>query len=114
MYPMTASQKGDYASNAEFARSLFMHFKQKNKDEGINGAQALWMHHKIRALNVAFPGMTATVQDVVNMGASGDIETACLCLIYCQPDDMTQPYHWLNAERISWLVARMKEHLGWP
>jgi hypothetical protein len=114
MYPMTDSQKGDYLSNVEFARNLFMQFKQKNKDEGITGPQALWMHHRVRALSVSFPNMTPTTQDIINMGASGDIETACLCLMYCVPDDMSQPYHWLSAERISWLVSRMKTHLGWP
>lgn len=114
MYPMTEEQIGDYTSNVEFARKLFRSFKQKNKDEGITGPQALWMHHRVRALTVNFPNMEPTTQDIINMGASGDIETACLCLLYCQPDDMSQPYHWLNAERISWLIEKMKEHLGWP
>lgn len=110
---MTAQQKGDYFSNVEFARNLFMYFKQKNKDEGITGAQALWMHSRVRALEVSLPGMPTTTQDIINMGASGDIETACLCLLYCTPDDMSQPYHWLSSERIAWLVGHMKSHLGW-
>lgn len=114
MHPMTDAQKGDYVSGVEFARNLFMHFKQKNKDEGISGAQALWMHSRVRALEVSFPGMPTTIQDIINMGASGDLETACLCLMFCQPDDMTQPHHWLSQGRINWLVGEMKKHLGWP
>lgn len=114
MYPMTDSQKGDYASNVEFARSLFMHFKQRNKDAGVTGAQSLWMHSRVRALEVTFPGMPTTTQDIINMGASGDIETACLSLMFCTPDDMSQPHHFLSAERVSWLISEMKKHLGWP
>ena len=112
-YPMTDKQIGDYNSNVQFARDLFRQFKQKNKDEGINGLQALWLHHRMRAWNVTFMGVPF-VEDVINMGASGDIETACLSLLYGTPDDMSLPYHWLNQERINWLVAEMKAHLGWP
>lgn len=111
-YAMTSQQKGDYFANVEFARALFMEFKQKNKDEGINIYQAMHMHHRMRALNVNMGGFE-TVQDIINMGASGDIETACVCLQYCQPDDMTQAYHWLSQDRLNYLVSRMKEHLGW-
>ena len=109
---MTESQKGDYQSSVEFARNLFMEFKQKNKDEGINIYQALWMHHRMRALVVNMGGFETT-QDIINMGASGDIETACICLQYCQPDDMTETFHWVSQERINYLVNRMKDHLGW-
>lgn len=114
LYPVNNGQIGDYNSNVQFAKNLFMEFKQKNKDEGITGPQALWMHHRVRSLIVSFPNMPETNQDIINMGASGDIETACLALMYCVPDDMTQPYHWLNQERINWLVSAMKTHLGWP
>ena len=111
-YPMTPQQKGDYLSNVEFARTLFMEFKQKNKDDGINIYQAMWMHHRMRSLAVNMGGFE-TVQDIINMGASGDIETACVCLQYCQADDMTQSYHWLSQDRLNYLIERMKNHLGW-
>jgi hypothetical protein len=114
LYPVSNAQIGDYNSNVQFAKNLFMEFKEKNKAEGITGTQALWMHHRVRALEVNFPSMPATIQDIINMAASGDIETACLCLLYCQADDMTQPYHWLSQARINWLVSGMKAHLGWP
>lgn len=112
-YEVTIQQEGNYRAGVEFARNLFMQFKQKNKDEGINGSQAIWMHHRVRAIDVYFPGMIQTKQDIINMGASGDIETACLCLIYCVPDDMSESYHWLSADRVLWLVNNMKLHLGW-
>jgi hypothetical protein len=112
-YQVSNQQQGDYEADVQFAKNLFMEFKQKNKDEGINGAQALWLHNRVRALEVNFPGMPSTIQDIINMGASGDIQTACLCLMFCTPDDMSQPYHWLSAERVNWLISAMKNHLGW-
>jgi len=109
----TREQIADLNSGIEWAKSLMAEFKQKNIDEGINAAQALWLHHRIRAWECTFSGVNYTV-DIVNMAASGDITTSCLALIYGTPDDMTQPYHWLSAERLAWLVAQMKAYLGWP
>jgi hypothetical protein len=112
-YDVDSAKIGDYEANVTFAKRLFMTFKQKNKDEGINGAQALWLHHRIRAWNVSFMGVLYTV-DIVNMAASGDIETACLSLLYGQPDDMSMPFHWFTQDRINFLTAEMKIYLGWP
>jgi hypothetical protein len=109
---MTPAQVGDYESGVVFARKIFMEYKQKNKDEGINGAQAIWLHHRVRAWQVNFRGIPYTV-DLINMAASGDLETACLSLMYGQPDDMTQPYHWFTQERIDCLVTEIKGFLGW-
>jgi len=113
LYPMTNAQVGDYEASVQFARDLFMSFKQKNKDEGIGATQALWLHQRMRAWPLNFYGIDYTV-DVINMGASGDIETACLSLLYGTPDDMSLPYHWLTQERLDWLTSKMKKHLGWP
>lgn len=114
MYPLTSEQKGDYAAGLKFASDLFRAFKQKNIDEGINGAQALWLHHRMRALDVSYPGATPMTVDIMNMSLSGDIVTSCLALIYCTPDDMSQTWHWFSSERKSWLIAQMKQFLGWP
>ena len=97
----------------EFADQLLEEFKAKNISEGINGLQAMYMHHKLRALPVTFMGVPMTL-DLLNMAISGDVEVATLALIYCTPDDMTAPYHWLNTERRDWLVSKMKTFLGWP
>lgn len=114
MYPLTSEQKGDYAAGLKFASDLFRAFKQKNIDEGINGAQALWLHHRMRALEISYPGQPLMTVDIMNMSLSGDIVTSCLALIYCQPDDMTETRHWFSAERKAWLITQMKAFLGWP
>jgi hypothetical protein len=96
----------------EFAEKILEDFKAKNLSDGINALQAMYMHHKFRALEVTFYGVPMTL-DLLNMAVSGDVEVACLALIYCVPDDMSMPYHWLNSERRDWLVTRMKTFLGW-
>lgn len=96
----------------EYAEDLLERLKQRNISQGINAFQGLWMHHRMRALPITFMGLDL-VQDVMNMAVSGDIEIACITLQYAVADDMTQPYHWWNQERINWLVADMKAYLGW-
>lgn len=113
MHTMTPAQIGDDESRKDFAAKIFAEFKQKNKDEGISDIQALWLHHRTKAWSISYKGYNFTV-DLMNMGLSGDIETACLTLMSGQPDDMTQPYHWMNQERINFLVTEMKAFLGWP
>jgi len=112
-FPTTTQQRGDYEADVKFAYELFFQFKLKNISEGINAHQSLWLHHRTKKLDVNFMGIPFEV-DVINMGGSGDIQTACISLMYCQPDDMTLPYHWLSQERLNWLVSEMKTHLGWP
>jgi hypothetical protein len=109
---ISAKDRANYDSNLDFVKNLFTLFKLKNIEEGINGVQSIWLNMRMAELQGVFSGLNFKV-DVVNMGASGDIQTACLVLMYCQPDDMTQPYHWLTQERIDFLVNGMKEHLGW-
>jgi len=96
----------------EFADQLLEEFKARNIADGITAIQALWMHHRMRALPVTIGGLPM-VLDILNMAISGDVETACIALQYTEADDMTMPYHWLNAERIAWIVSKMKNYLGW-
>lgn len=95
-----------------WAKAMLQKFKKRNVSLGINGAQALWLHHRMRALEVNFNGVPM-VQDVINMAAAGDIETACLALTYSIPDDGSQPYHWYTAATKQWLIDEMKAYLGW-
>lgn len=113
IYKTSSSQDGDYTSSVEFAKNMFKEFKHLNKEQGINGAQALWLHHRMRAWQVSFMGIPFTV-DIINMGMSGDIETACLSLLYGQADDMTLHYHWMSQDRVNILINEMKSYLGWP
>lgn len=104
--------KESISKRREYAEDLIQRFKYKNITEGINALQAMYMHHKMRALSVTFYGLPMTL-DILNMVVSGDIEVACLSLMNCQADDMTAPYHWLNQSRINWLISDMKTYLGW-
>jgi hypothetical protein len=99
-----------------FAQNLMLALKVKNQSEGIGILQALHTHNRLKSWDVALPvemgGFTFNV-DVMNLVVAGDIETATIALMYGTPDDMTQPYHWLNAERIEWIVTQLKAWLGW-
>lgn len=95
-----------------FSKELINEMKKRNINRGLNARQGLWMHHKMRALPVTFYGVNYTI-DVLNMVISGDVELSCLALMNCELDDMTEPYHWLDAENRDWAVARLKAYLGW-
>lgn len=95
-----------------WAKSMLQRFKKRNIGLGINAPQSLWLHHRMRALEINFMGIPM-VQDIVNMAASGDIETACLAIMYSVPDDGSQPYHWYTIETRQWLINEMKSYLGW-
>lgn len=95
-----------------YADDLIERLKARNISQGINALQGMWMHHRMRANEITFMGLPVTI-DLMNLVISGDIEIACLTLMYTTPDDMTMPYHWWNADRINWLIADMKAYLGW-
>ena len=95
-----------------YADDLMSRFKRRNISDGINGYQGLWMHHRMRALDITFMGKAFTI-DVLNLAISGDIEIAALTLMNATPDDMSEAFHWLSADRINWLVGDMKTFLGW-
>jgi hypothetical protein len=98
-----------------FADDLIDRLKKKNITEGINGPRGLWVHERTRALSVTLPGVPYTFTvDLMNMVISGDLELACLSLMYSPADDMTLPWHWLSAERKNWIINELKLFLGWP
>jgi hypothetical protein len=110
----TIQQMADLNTNIEFAKSLMAEFKQKNKDEGITASQAMWLHHRTRAWTFTYSNGVVYTVDIPNMVVSGDLETACLALIYGSADDMTESYHWMTSDRKDWLVTNIKAFLGWP
>jgi hypothetical protein len=101
-------------SKVDFAQELIERLKKKNISEGINALRGLWMHQRIRALPVTLPGAPTMTIDLMNMVISGDLELACLSLMYTPPDDMTMPFHWLSQARLDWIIAELKLYLGWP
>jgi hypothetical protein len=106
----------DNMARKDFGEKLMLAFKQKNLSEGIQWYQAEWLHHRMRAWEVTLPpalGSAVLTVDIINQIYSGDIETATLALTYGSPDDMSSPLHWMNAERLGWIVDQTKAWLGW-
>jgi len=97
----------------EWADDLMERFKVRNMKQGINLLQALWLQHRMRALNVTVGGVPFVI-DMLNLVVSGDVETACVCLQYMTLDDMTMPYHFIDDNCRNFLVTEMKTYLGWP
>jgi len=96
----------------KFADDLLERFKLKNIKDGINAVQGMHMHHILRAYPVTFSGQSFTI-DIMNLAISGDLEIACLSLLYGYTDDMSQSYHWMSADRKTWLINELKSFLGW-
>lgn len=96
-----------------YCEDLIERLKKKNITEGINPIQAVWMHHKMRALPVSYMGQEMVI-DILNLVISGDVEVAVIALTHAEPDDMSEPFHWFSQARIDWIVADMKNFLGWP
>jgi hypothetical protein len=102
--------------NQQYAQGLMKRMKALNLSSNMNIGQAMWIHHRLRALDVNLTpiGIPITVTlDLLNLVVSGDVETGCVALQLCVPDDMSQPYHCLSAEFLAWTVADMKAYLGW-
>lgn len=115
-YLSNTQYRSDNKALREFAEDFMLAFKQKNLSEGINITQALWLHQRFRVWDVSLPvemGGFSFQVDLMNMVVAGDIETAVVALMYGAPDDMSQPYHWFNAERHGWCVAQLSAWLGW-
>lgn len=110
--PVDSVLKTTIKERIDFSTDLIERFKKRNIKDGINALQGLWMHHRMRALDVKFMGMDYVI-DVMNLVISGDVELATLALIYSTDDDMTQPYHWMSRERKEWLITELKNYLGW-
>jgi hypothetical protein len=103
--------------NNRYAKDLMKRMKALNLGNNMNIGQALWMHHRLRALDIDLTplGMPMTLTlDILNLVVSGDIETGCVALQITEPDDMSMPYHCISRDFINWIVADMKSYLGWP
>jgi hypothetical protein len=116
-YLSNSGYKADNQARKDFGENIMLAFKQKNISEGIQWYQALYLHSRIREWKVTYPpalGGSVIYVDLINMlTVSGDIETTCLAIMYGEPDDMTQVYHWCSAERLNWLRDQLKIWLSW-
>lgn len=95
-----------------WAEDMMERFKKRNIESGINALQSLWLHHRMRALEINFSGVPMTL-DILNMAVSGDIETACIALMYSSVDSGFETQHWYVEDTKNWLVNEMKQYLGW-
>lgn len=102
---------GEINLRKEFATQLMAEFKKENINQGINLDQALWVHHRLRAIDINVNGLELTI-DLMNLVVSGDLESAYATLLYAVPDDMSQPYHWLSSTQIAFLSQRLAGYLG--
>lgn len=101
--------------NKEFADRLMQKIKEKNISDGLASIdQAAWVHHRMRKVPYQLSVLVFVDLDILNLVVAGDIETAEFALSQMTPDNMTQPYHWLNQERIDWIRNEIRTYLGWP
>lgn len=96
----------------QWAEEIIEEMKKDNLKEGINALQALWVHHRMRALSVTVSGVPFVI-DLLNLVVSGDLEVAYVALGACSPDSMDQPYHWLSSEKIAAYRLKIAKKLGW-
>ncbi|MFO0447770.1 MAG: hypothetical protein ACK52I_03610 [Pseudomonadota bacterium] len=111
--PVFAMIEQSIKERKAFADDLMERLKKRNVLADINIGQALWTHSRLRALEVSYPGLPVMTVDLLNMVVSGDVEAACVALMFSVPDDMSQPYHFLSADTIAWIVGELKAYLGW-
>jgi len=110
----------------KFASNLMAVLKVLNKGSNISLAQSLWVHHRLRALQIvitsdlatAMPvfnplvGLTVTI-DLLNLVVSGDLETAYFTIAAATPDDMSEDYHALSSTTLAFMRNQIGIYLGW-
>jgi hypothetical protein len=102
----------------EIADEIIESFKKRNLryfiENGVSNdlaiLKSLWVHHRLRALDITVSGLPLTI-DLMNLCISGDLETAYVVLIYMEPDDMSQPFHFLSADVIAELAQSIKDRI---
>lgn len=116
-YLGNGSLNADLEARIAYAKDLLTAFKVKNISEGIQWYHAVHLHSRLRDWQVNYPtalGGGNDRVDIINMIVSGDIETATLSMMFGVPDEMNLPIHWMNTERIAWIISQNKRFLGWP
>lgn len=95
----------------KFKKNNLLRFANSGVSLELAVMQSMWVHHRLRALEVTFGGVSMTI-DLLNLCMSGDLETAEVVLQLMTPDDMTQPYHFLSQEVIDELYELIEEANG--
>lgn len=97
-----------------FAQELISELKLGNQQASIPFENVLHLQGRLRSLEVTHPSGRTYVLDLINLVVTGDVETAFYALAYVTPDDMTQQWHWLSAQMLGSIRARMAAFLGVP
>lgn len=112
MTSVLETTKADQEAAIQFTRQLLHDWMRQNTIEGMNLQQSLWMFSRFEGVTISTPWNTAQSIDLFKMLYVGAVPTVYYCLLRVQPDDMTQPYHWLTQARIDWFKSRIEEYIG--
>jgi hypothetical protein len=99
----------DEIMNAFKARNLGI-FLQGGVSNELAIAKSLWTHHRLRAAEITYGGVNYTI-DVLNLCITGDLQTVYATLSLITPDDMSQPYHFLNSDALDYLKDLIGERI---
>lgn len=105
------STKNSQQQNINFGQTLLHDWMRKNIIEGMSVLQSVWVFSRFETFEVNAGFGNARV-DLFKMFQSGAIPTVYLCLLQVQPDDMTQPHHWLTQVRIDWVKEQIEAYIG--
>lgn len=87
------------------------YFIENNVSNDLAIMKSLWTHHRLRAASITVGGVPFVI-DVLNLVVSGDLETAWVVLGAMEPDDMSQPFHFLEDGVLIFLRQLLGERIG--
>jgi hypothetical protein len=105
------ASKQTQQANISFGQNLLHDWMRKNVLEGMSIKQSLWVFARFEDFKINCDFGEKHV-DLFKMFQSGAIPTVYFCILQIQPDDMTQPYHWLTQERLDWVKEKIELHIG--
>jgi len=113
MLSRTVSRSREIADEIieEFKRSNLQYFAQNNIPNDLAIMISIHVHHRLRAVQITVGGLPFTI-DLMNLVVSGDLETAWVVLGLMEPDDMSMPFHFLSADKITALRAMIGDRVG--
>lgn len=94
----------------KFKRNNLVRFATQGLGQDEALLKSLWVHHRLRAVPITF-GEKNFVIDLLNLCISGDIETALVVVSLMEPDDMSQPEHFLSAAVLQELALTIREFM---
>jgi hypothetical protein len=104
---------GIIAAKKEFCELAMDEFVQKvNYEWGANPFQSFWIADRLKNVELTLPTGVVVGINTADICWAGYSEMLYMTFSKMTPDDMTQPYHFLNQERIDWLKNKFGELLG--